>query len=180
MADFNFLRVFAQFGADTALVAFTVVLCVWVLEKTLLKNRLNEPVVWFLPFLLGVLFSFVLQIILRPDFAYLLQNAGDILRRGVIAGCLTAPVSAIFAPLCGKKALSARAAIVRELIDGVASEKADELAQKIADSVSSEYSEEDVQKVFGILSQFVEKEEENAELFALSALIVQTLKTTAA
>ncbi len=179
MAEFNFFRVFAQFGADTALVAFIVVLCAWVLEKTLLKNRLNEPVVWFLPFLLGVVFSCILQIILYPDFAYFVQNVGDILRRGAVAGCLAAPVSAIFAPFCGKEPLSARAAIVRELIDGVASEKADELAQKIADSVSLEYSDEDVQKVFDLLSQFVEEGEKKAELFTLATLVVQTLKTTA-
>ena len=181
MTEFDFLYVLERYGADTALVALFVVLCVWLLKKTLLKNHVHTPVVAFLPFILGVVLFFVLQIALHPSWEYLSQNAAFIVQRGFVVGCVASLDKAIISHFLGAKPLPDRASVVRAVLQGfVAEEQLDELSVAVADCVSEACTEEDAALVAAVLQEYASEAYAESDLHTLAQIIVRTLKTTAA
>lgn len=65
MTEFDFLYLLERYGTDTALAALFVVSFARLFKKTALKNRVDNPVISFLLFLLGVGLFFVTRSFLR-------------------------------------------------------------------------------------------------------------------
>ena len=169
----------------------------------IIARRQFDPMYMWLDIAFLVLFA-GLQCILHPSLDYLAEHIGDILYRGFTAGCLSTLFGAFLSRFTGKKTLSGKEAVVRELLTGLAAGDAlDALAVEVAACVSEEYSDEDVSKVEKALRAFAEGNaaadaEEGgesaegtqntaegadagtaADLKALAELIVQTLRTAA-
>ena len=157
MEDLEWLEVFGRFGADAVLVAAAVACGVRLLKCTLLKDRGGALFTALLPFALGVVLFAGLQCILHPSLDYLAEHIGNILYRGFTAGCLSTLFGAFLSRFTGRKTLSGKEAVVRELLTGLAAGDAlDALAVEVAACVSEEYSDEDVSKVEKALRAFAE------------------------
>lgn len=183
MEDSEIFQLLGQFGIDAALVAAAVAVIVRVLRQTLFKDKANALLTAVLPFALGAVLFAAVQCVTHPSWEYLSENIADILRRGFATGCLATLFGAFLSRFTGKKALSAKESVVRELLSGVASgQNLDDLAVKVAACVSEEYSAEDIERVEETLRAYAEEcAAENAadDLRVLAELIVRTLETTA-
>lgn len=171
----------AGYAPGTLLVACVVVACVRLLKKTVLKNYLKNPLIAFLPFVLGVAVYAIYYCIVALSFDVFWEEIGKAVGQGFAVGCLSTALSALIDKHIGKTALSGKAGIVRQLLEGIApAETLDELAQRTADNIS-EGGEEDEERVFSLLSESLNGESEtfsSAELRVLAKLIVAAVTKT--
>ena len=186
MEESEIFQLLGRYGVDAVLVAAAVAVAVRILRQTLFKGKTNAVLNAALPFVLGLLLFAAVQCAAHPCADYLLENAADILRRGFAAGCLATLFGAVLSRFTGKKPLSAKESVVRELLSGIASGKElDELAVKAAACVSEAYSSEDAERVLEVLCAYArEKASAGTEIAeedmrVLAELIVRTLETTA-
>ncbi len=183
MTDSYFLNVLSGYDVGTWLVACVVVAGVYLLKRTVLKNHLHNPIVPYLPFLLGMAAYAVYYCVLCLTLNGFLSHMEVVLSNGFTVGALSALVCSLIEKVTGKTKLGGKSLVVRTLIQGfVPDGKLDEAAKRIADSLSAEGSEEDVSRVQEVLTEIMaEADPRTAEedIRALSGLIVATLKRTA-
>lgn len=173
----------AGYAPGTVLVACVVAACVELLKRTVLKKYVNNPLVSFLPFILGVAVYAAYYCIVKLSFEVFLEETWGVIRNGFAVGCLATLLSALVDKACGKTKLSGKALVVRELLEGtVPSDKLDSLAEQVAQLVSADGTEEDEEKVFSALREALSstdgKARSSEELYALAKLIVATVNKT--
>lgn len=178
MDYFSMIDNLTGYGADIAVISVVTCIIVQVLKRTLLKDC-PKKVISFLPFVIGTVLYAVFAAVAHLDISYLLTDLPYVCERGMTIGAIATALYVLYEQLIREReSTTMTEGIIAAMIEGyVPDEKTAEAAKSVADAIESDLTGNGTDIAAQIIKEYAADGVGDAELEALSKLIIETLKS---